>query len=126
MEEGNEVATVFFDLTKAFDSVPHRQLITKLISGVPLGSVLGPLLFLMYINDINDLSLSAGSKLVMYADDILLYRAISSEDDSTLLQQDVDALGVWNLLNHLSFNTSKCKTMVLSRKRLKTQPMPIY
>ena len=161
MEEGNEIATVFFDLTKAFDSVPHRQLITKLktiglderlilwitdyltnrhqsvvlngkasiplpvISGVPQGSVLGPLLFLMYINDINDLSLSAGSKLVMYADDILLYCAISSEDDYTLLQQDVDVLGVWSLLNHLSFNTSKCKTMVLSRKRLKTQPMPI-
>ena len=161
MEEGKEIATVFFDLTKAFDSVPHRQLITKLktiglderlilwitdyltnrhqsvvlngeastplpvISGVPQGSVLGPLLFLMYINDINDLSLSTGSKLVMYADDILLYRAISSEDDYTLLQQDVDALGVWSLLNHLSFNTSKYKTMVLSRKRLKTQPMPI-
>ena len=54
---------------------------------------MGPLLFLLYVNDINDLSLSVGSKLVMYADDILLYRPITSENDFTLLQHDVDALG---------------------------------
>ena len=123
MEKGNEVAAVFFDLTKAFDSVPHRHLINKLetigldehlikwitnyltdrcqsvalngqtseslpvISRVPQGSVLGPLLFLLYINDVNDLILSPGSKLVLYADDILLYRPIIvSENDYTLLQ----------------------------------------
>ena len=78
------------------------------------------------MNDINDLSLSEGSKLVMYADDVLLYCPIISENDYTFLQHDVDALGVWSLLNHLSFNASKCKSMVLSRKRLKTQPMPIH
>ena len=162
MEKGHEIATIFFDLTKAFDSVPHRQLIAKLeaiglnehliswitdyltnrhqsvvlngetstplpvISGVPQGSVLGPLLFLIYINDINDLSLSAGSKLVLYADDILLYRPILSGNDYALLQQDVDVLGVWSLLSHLSFNTTKCKTMVLSCKRLKTTPSQIF
>ena len=92
------------------------------ISSVPQGSILSPLFFLLYVNDINDLS-HIGSKLVMYADDILLYRPIISEKDYTLLQQDVDALRIWSLLNHLSFNT--CKSMVLSRKRLKTQPMPI-
>ena len=133
----------YFYLTKAFDSVPHRQLLTKLetigldehlilwitdyltnrcqsvvlngetstalpvISGVPQGSVLGPLLFLLYVNDINDLSLSEGSKLVMYADDVLLYRPIISENDYTFLQHDVDALGVWSILNHLSFIASK-------------------
>lgn len=78
-----------------------------------------------YINDINDLRLSAGSKLVLYADDILLYRPILSGNDYALVQQDVDVLGVWSLLSHLSFNTTKCKTMVLSRKRLKTTPSQI-
>ena len=81
---------------------------------------------MIYINDINDLSLSTGSKLVLYADDILLYRPILSGNDYALLQQDVDALGVWSLLNHLSFNTTKCKSMVLSRKRLKTVPTLIF
>ena len=64
------------------------------ISGVSQGSVLGPLLFLIYINNVNDLILSPGSKLVLYADDILLYRPIVSKNDYTLLQRDVDALGV--------------------------------
>ena len=41
----------------------------------------------------------------------------------TLLQQDIDVRRVWSLLNYLSFNVSKCKSMVLSHKRLKTQPM---
>ena len=70
-------------------------------------------------------SINVAASTKVPTDDILLYHPISSEDDYTLLQQDVDVLGVWSLLNHLSFNTSKCKTMVLSRKRLKTQPMPI-
>ena len=92
---------------------------------MPQGSVLGPLLFLLYINDINDLILSPGSKLVLYADDILLYHPIVSENDYALLQRDVDALGVWSLLNLLSFNIKKCKSMTLSRKKMKTQSQPI-
>ena len=79
---------------------------------------------LMYINDVNDLILSPGSKLVLYADDILLYCPVISENDYTLLQRDVDALGVWSLLN-LSFNIKKCKSMTLSQKNMKTQSSPI-
>lgn len=155
LEDGNEVGAVFFDLTKAFDSVPHRKLLGKLqelglnayivnwisdyltnrtqsvvlngvssttlpvLSGVPQGSILGPLLFLMYLNDINDTTISSGSKLVLYADDILLYRAVHSQEDYFALQQDVDTLAAWSSTKLLKFNPSKCKAMLLSRKRSK-------
>ena len=72
-------------------------------SGVPQGSVLVFfLLFLLYVNDVNNVSLSGSSKLILYADDIIA----QNEEDYTALQQDVDSLGVWSLLNRLSFNNS--------------------
>ena len=64
----------------------------RVTSGVPQGSILGPLLFLIYIDDIAHISLSEGSKLLLYADDILLYHPISSLLDYELLQCDVDAV----------------------------------
>ena len=91
-------------------------------SGVPRGSVLGPLLFLLYINDINEVVLSEGSELILYVDDIVLYRTIHTEQDYTALQHDVNSLGVWSLCNNISFNPAKCKSMVLSRKKIQTIP----
>ena len=95
------------------------------ISGVPQVSVLGPLLFLIYINGIAELPLSPESKLVMYADDILLYRPIRQASDYQRLQQDVEALGKWANTNYLTFNPSKSKAIVFSRKR-HTVPAPPY
>ena len=86
------------------------------LSGVPQGSVLGPLLFLIYIDGINGLSLSPGSNLVLYADDMLLYRPISSRDDYTYLQADINAVSEWVDANLLQFNVKKCKVMKISRK----------
>ena len=61
-------------------------------SGVPQGTVLGPLLFLIYINDIIE---NITSKLKLFADDCLLYRTITSEQDTMALQKDLDTLVQW-------------------------------
>ena len=151
---GAEIGAVFFDFKKAFDSIPHSPLLSKLeaigldphiitwihnylaerqqrvvfngvssvpssvVSGVPQGSILGPLLFLIYIDDITQVNLSAASRLVLYADDILLYRRIfSSFEDYRILQSDIDALANWTTSNSMSFNVSKCKSMIISRKK---------
>ena len=55
---------------------------------VPQGSILDPLFFLIYIDDITKLNLSVGTKLILYADDLLLYRPLSKPQDFDLLQGD--------------------------------------
>ena len=82
---------------------------THVVSGVPQGSVLGPLLFLVYIDGVTDLPLSEASQLVLYADDILLYRPIKCQSDYSVLQQEMNAINSWVEDNHLQFNISKCK-----------------
>ena len=160
LEAGRDISSVFFDLRKAFDSVPHRQLIDKLqqlnvsplilrwicsyltarcqkvviggedsetipvISGVPQGSVLGPLLFLIYIDDVARVPLSEGTSLVLYADDLLLFRAIDGPEDFAILQRDINAVNNWVSNNYLQFNVSKCKFMHISRKRQFHHPIP--
>ena len=53
----------------------------SVVSGVPQGSVLGSLRFLIYINHVSSLTLTDGSKLTMYADNILLYKPINSHEE---------------------------------------------
>jgi len=92
------------------------------LSGVPQGSVLGPLLFLIYIDGITSIPISSGTQTVLYADDLLLFHRISWQEDFTALQRDIMAIEQWVLDNHLTFNTSKCNYMMLSRKRSPTTP----
>ena len=158
MDTGKDVGAVFFDLQKAFDSVPHYALLDKLrdlqlnefilkwicdyltqrkqrvvvngqtsetlpvLSGVPQGSVIGPLLFLIYIDGVMSVPLSEESQLTVYADDILLYRPITCQGDFAALQEDINKLDSWIEANYLQFNISKCRYMVVSRKRAGISP----
>lgn len=76
------------------------------ISGIPQGSVLGPVLFIIFINDLPDL-LKSTCKL--FADDTKLYKAISSCEDQNVLQQDLLTLCDWSDDWLLRFNVLKCK-----------------
>ncbi|KAK7093437.1 hypothetical protein V1264_012780 [Littorina saxatilis] len=78
-------------------------------SGVPQGTVLGPLLFLLYINDMPDVV--KNSKVKLFADDSLLFRNISNQQDQMLLQQDLEALEKWEQEWQMEFNPSKCVVM---------------
>ena len=64
--------------------------LTDLVSGVPQGSVLGPLLFLIYIDDVSKLQFTAGCVLNLYADDMLLYKRVDSFSDFIDVQGDID------------------------------------
>ena len=81
---------------------------TKVISGVPQGSVLGPLLFLVYINDLPEI---AQGRIKMFADDTKLYSTVSSPQDRYNLQDDLDALVRWSDTWQLPFNEEKCKVL---------------
>ena len=132
---------IFLDFTKAFDTVPHHQLLLKLrnigitgklwlwlkeyllgrvhcvsidgvksgllpvVSGVPQGSILGPLLFLVYVNDLPDYVIH--SKLLLFADDAKCLKRIACSEDIAHLQEDLDSLNKWSL----KFKESKCVHM---------------
>ena len=158
LEDGHDICAVFFDFRKAFDSVPHLPLLTKIhslglhanlvtwlnnyltkrtqavavngsesstvpvLSGVPQGSVLGPLLFLIYIDDLPDSIMGICSTVNLFADDVLLYHTIANEADYEALQTAISLIERWSASNFLNFNTTKCKYMVISRKLTRTSP----
>ena len=152
LESGSEVAVLFYDLRKAFDSVPHAPLLDRLVfigldpfvvawirsyltcrrqsvlvsgcssstspvlSGVPQGSVLGPLLFIIYLDRIARITF-VSSTLNMYADDMVLFMGVRSASDVSIFLQDNAMLCQAVGENYLTLNSSKCKFMLVSRKK---------
>ena len=83
-------------------------------SGVPQGSVLGPTLFLLFINDI----VYSSSYIVrLFTDDCVVYREIKSPADHDCLDSDLDNLLIWSNTWQMRFNTSKCKILSVTNKR---------
>jgi len=139
-DNGHISDVVFFDFAKAFDKVPHRPLLQKLVaygidgqilkwissfllgrsfqvrvgsvlsdphsisSGVPQGSVLGPILFLIYVNDLPEVLFSPS---LLYADDLKVWTSC----DASALQIDLDAIQRWSTDWSLPINPQKCRHM---------------
>ena len=92
-------------------------------SGVPQGSVLGPLLFNLFVLDLPSF---VQSPLPQYADDTLLYRQIHSEEDINIIQNDLTNIVDWCSTNKMALNSDKCKFMRLSRRINVVRPAPSY
>ena len=86
---------------QASDPVP-------VLSGVPQGSVLGWVLFLVFINDLPD---NIRSSVRLFADDCVLYRNICSPSDCLILQDDLDRLAQWETDWQMKFNVAKCHSI---------------
>ena len=83
-------------------------------SGVPQGSILGPLLFLIYVNDIGH---GLKSQARLFADDCTIFREVSSKSDIDALQCDLVKIYQWTQKWQLHLNLSKCKAICISNKR---------
>lgn len=93
-------------------------------SGVPQGSHLGPLIFILSINDVE--YVIKESNLLVYADDMKISKCIASHTDCHPLQEDLDRFSIWCQKNHLELNVSKCQAITYSRKRLQTPPRDYF
>ena len=83
-------------------------------SGVPWGSVLGPILFLVYINDLPD---ELSSKVRLFADDTAVYLTIGGSENGKVLQNDLDRLSMWEDRWDMEFNPSKCQVVWVTTAR---------
>ena len=87
---------------------------TQVLSGIPQGSVLGPLLFVIYINDLSE---NISSELFMFADDTKVFRKMGTDEDHSKLQKDITTLEKWSKLWLLKFHPDKCKVMNVTRNK---------
>ena len=85
-------------------------------SGVLQGSVLGPTVFLIYINNLGD---GIKSTIRLFADDTILYNTIKTATDSTHLQDDIRTLKSWEGRWQMAFNEAKCHQLTVTKKRTK-------
>lgn len=151
MESGKQVDSIYLDFAKAFDSINHHTLVTKLslyglddgtcswfssylsertqrvrvrnafsqpydnASGVPQGSHLGPVLFIIYMEDLLQSLTSIGCSA--YADDIKIFKAVQNDEDRAQLQDMLSLIQNWGVANGLLLNASKCNVITFSRKR---------
>lgn len=92
---------------RSSDTVP-------VVSGVPQGSVLGPLLFLLFINDLPD---NLVSKTRLFADDCIVYRHITSDHDQAILQEDLNRLADWEKKWGMEFHPQKCSFLRVTRAK---------
>ena len=92
-------------------------------SGVPQGSILGPLLFVLLIKDIFS-CISEGTKIALYADDTKIWRVINSYDDHFVLQSDINKLYAWSIDNKMTFHPSKCKVLSVTMQKHSLDNLP--
>ena len=93
---------------------PKESNSCDVLSSGPQDSVLSPVLFLLYVNDIIT---DVDSKINLFADECALYREIKSAEDTFALQKDLDRLYRWNCDWDMDFNVSKCFSMSVTLKR---------
>ena len=87
----------------------------NVISGVPQGSILGPLFFVIFINDLSE-CVSEATNIALYADDTKIWRRIENWSDHDILQHDIDALFEWSLKNKMKFHPQKCKVLSIAQR----------
>ena len=162
----NKITTdvIYFDFSKAFDTVNHDKILHKLkhsyaidgpllnyicqylknreqrvalgnhlssqksvLSGVPQESILGPLLFVLFINDLPT-GLSEDTSIALYADDTKIWRAIKNDKDREMLQLDINLLNSWAERNLMSFHPDKCKVLTIhnSKNIYHDKPSPYF
>ena len=150
LDNDGTIDDVNMDFSKAFDSVPHKRLLSKVksygitgdvhafiqdfltnrkqkvqvndsssdwsdvISGVPQGSVIASLLFVIYINDLPEKIKSA---IFLFADDCKFFRQVDSEEDTDIMQEDLNTLHDWSNKWLLKFHPDKCVTLRISLNR---------
>ena len=144
LDRGVSLDCIYLDFKKAFDSVPHERLLSKLdaygiggplkawikdflldkkqrvvvnsklsswslvLIGIPQGSVLGPIIFVIFINDLPD---QIRNTVKIFSGDSQIFRALHEPEDYSYLQDDLDRLVEWSQLWQLHFNDSKCKVL---------------